>query len=132
MNNINTTDKRIEFLLNDDRNCKSNNLQKFFRKKENRRLNEVIVFEDRLWLVSLGWLVTVGNENGFAGCTVIHAACFGSKAFTGYPARQNGHDYKIVTDWFWDNYIKEGILAFPDIWHIQQPQKLTSKEAHYN
>ncbi len=76
----------IEFILQDKRNCKSNNLQKFFTKIGNRNYNEVIEFENDLWFVSLGWATNkewIYNANkcdGFAGLKVKQVACKGAKA----------------------------------------------------
>ena len=123
----------IEFLLQDKRNCRSDNLKKFFRNKDNKRLSEhwkVIRFEEELWFVTLGWLTYGGKENGFAGVKVKKVACYGAKAESCYPSWQKGGDYEDVTDWFWSKYRERGIISIPEIWHREIPKELTHKEHH--
>lgn len=123
----------ILFLLADNRNCKSNNMQRFFRGRTGKRMAnqlEVIRFEGALWFVTLGWLVRIGNETGFAGVRVVEVACQGVKATTGYPDWQKGNDYEIVTDWFWGKYRERGMVSIPEIWHIEVPKELTHRELH--
>lgn len=129
------TNEDVLFLLADKRNSRSGNLQKFFRSYNGRKMAnhlEVIRWnhDGRLYFATLGWLVGIGNETGFAGCTVIHAACFGGKATTGYPSIQKGNDYQIVTRWFWDKYREDGIASIPEVWHIYREPALSHAEKH--
>lgn len=87
-------------------------------------------YDNRLYFVTLGWPVRKGNEAGFAGCTVIHAACYGGKANTGYPVNQTGNDYEIVTRWFWDKYREDGMVAIPEVWRLYREPALTHAEKH--
>jgi len=122
----------IKFLLADKRNCKSNNLQQFFRGKEGRKIANrlhVIRFEGELYFATLGWLAR-GKENGFAGVMVRRVACYGSKAKTGYPSWQKGGDYEDVTEWFWSKYREQGMVSIPEIWHIKIPKQLSHAELH--
>ena len=125
----------IEFLLQDDRNCRSDNMKKFFSNKRNQHNSEVIRFEGQLWFVSLGWRIGIkkdgtADDTGFAGVRVVEVACQGNKATTCYPSRQRGGDYEIVTDWFWDKYRERGIISIPEVWHRVIPAELTHKEHH--
>lgn len=127
--------KILDFVINDQRNCRSYNIQAYFKKKENQHNIQVIRFEGQLWFVTLGWRIGLRkngtwDDSGFAGVRVVEVACQGVKAKSGYPSWQKGGDYEIVTDWFWQEYMEAGIIAFPDIWHINMPPKLTSREAH--
>jgi hypothetical protein len=125
----------IEFVLNDQRLCRSKNMQEFFKNKENQNEWHVIRFEGQLWFVSLGWRVGLRkdgtwDDNGFAGVRVREVACQGKKARSGYPSWQGNNKYVDVTEWFWHEYMEAGVVGFPDIWHIKMPPKLTSREAH--
>ena len=126
--------ENFKFLLNDKRNCASHNLKQFFKYQFNKTRNDldwrVIRWNGELWFATLGWLVTIGNENGFAGARVKEAACYGKKATTGYPNAQTGGDYQDVTDWFWDKYRERGVVSLPEIWHIKIPKQLKHAEYH--
>jgi len=132
-----TTKEDIQFLLNDTRNCKSNNLQKFFRTHKGRRLVKHLGMEiirttkGELWFATLGWLVQPGIETGYAGVMVREVACWGAKSSTGYPVQQTGSDYEVVTDWFWEKYRERGVVAIPEIWNIKIPPQIKHAEAHY-
>ena len=121
----------LDFVRSDMRMCRSKYLIKFFSKDQNKHRTEVIIFEKELWFVSLGWCVTFDVHTGFAGCEVRMAASYGAKAKSGYPSKQKGNDYEIVTDWFLNLYKEKGVVGFPNIWRIKEPKKQTSKEAHY-
>jgi hypothetical protein len=117
----------IAFIQADQRNCRSNNMQKFFRNSKNWDLTHVIRFEGQLWFASIGW---DPDESGFAGVKVREVACYGTKAKTGYPSWQKPGSWTDVSEWFWQEYKEAGVVAFPDIWHIKIPALVTSKEAH--
>lgn len=117
----------INFVLQDQRNYRSRNMQQFFRNKNNRISWRVIRFEDQLWFASIGW---APDETGFAGVRVVEVACQGSRAKSGYPNWQRPDDWLDVTKWFWQEYKEAGVVSFPDIWHIKIPPPVTSKEAH--
>lgn len=117
----------IQFILADQRNCRSRNMQKFFRNKRNRHLTHVIRFEGQLWFASLKW---PPDETGFAGVRVVEVACQGSGAKSCYPSWQQPENWTDVTEWFWQEYKEAGVVSFPDIWHIKIPPPVTSKEAH--
>lgn len=91
-----TVNNNVLFLLKDERGVRSPNLQAFFKTKNGKKMAnhlEVIRWKkdhDRLWFVTLGWLVTIGNEKGFAGVSVIEVACKGKNATTSYPIEQTG------------------------------------------
>lgn len=128
------TNEHIKRVITDERLCKSNNMQKFFRSQTGRKMAnylEVIRFEGVLYFATLGWLAR-GEENGFAGVRVVEVACQGAKAKTGYPSWQKGGDYEIVTDWFWSNYWHYGMVALPEIWRQFKniPKQLTHAELH--
>ncbi len=134
--------QNIEFLLKDNRLCKSLNLQAFFRTEKGRKMAthlgwfketdgmRIIRFEGELWFVTLGWMASSGQENGFAGVRVKEAARRGAKATTGYPSWQKGGDYEDVTDWFWDRYKEQGIVSLPEIWNIAIPATKKHSELH--
>lgn len=108
----------IPFVLQDQRNCRSRNMQKFFRDKKNKHLTHVVMFDGRPWFASLGW---DPDESGFAGVKVLEVACQGAKAKPGYPSWQKPGSWTDITESFWDKYQKNGIIAFPEIWHIKIP-----------
>jgi len=116
----------IDFILNDNRNCRSRNMQAFFRNKRNRHQTSVIRFEEQLWFVSFGW----PPGDNFSGVRVVEVACQGMQATSGYPYRQKPGSWTDVTDWFWKEYKEAGVVAFPEIWHIKLPVSLLHKEAH--
>jgi hypothetical protein len=127
--------ENIEFLLKDNRNCASKNLKEFFRKEIKDKPNsahmwQVIRWKGELWFATLGWRVTEGKDDGFAGVSVKSVACFGKKAFQGYPSSQTGGDYDDVTEWFWDKYRERGMISIPEIWHITLPKQLKHSESH--
>lgn len=127
------TNENVKYLLHDTRNCKSNNLQNFFRSYNGRKMAnqlEVIRFEGKLWFATLGWRVCEGNDTGFAGVRVLEAACKGGKAHSCYPSWQKGRDYEIVTDWFWSKYKEDGMIAIPEIWGKTRPKELKHAEFH--
>ena len=128
-----TTNQNVQFVLNDKRNCRSNNMQKFFRSQQGRHMAnhlEVIRFDKKLWFATLGWRVCEGNDTGFAGVRVKEVACQGAKAQSGYPSWQKGGDYEIVTDWFWDKYKEDGMISIPEIWGNTRPKQLKHSESH--
>jgi hypothetical protein len=132
---MSSTKSNIEFLLSDTRNCRSRNMIRFFSVPRNHSYAEVIRFDGDLWFAMLGWRTGVdkdGNrkDNGFAGVRVVTVACYGLKAKTVYPGWQKGDDYEIVTDWFWQTYREQGIIGFPEIWHIKPAPQRTHKELH--
>ena len=131
MNQIKNED--ILFLLNDNRNCRSKNMQDFFRTSTGKHMaNQLEVIrwhrDGRLWFVTLGWLVS-SKENGFAGVKVTTVACYGAKAKDGcgYPSEQKGGDYDIVTSWFWGKYRERGMVSIPEVWtrfrNLPAPEK---------
>lgn len=129
--------ENILFLLKDERLCKSKNMQAFFRTDEGKKMSnhlEVIRWhkDGALWFAILGFLVRIGNENGFAGVEVRRAAAMGAEAkkYIGYPSAQKGGDYDIVTDWFWDKYRERGVVSLPEIWNVKIPLQLTHAESH--
>lgn len=119
--------KYIKFLLSDDRNCRSDNMKKFFKNPDNQINCNVIRFEGKLWFASLGW---DNDGKGFAGVRVMEVACQGNKAKTGYPSWQHPDKWHDVTEWFWGKYMERGIISIPEIWNRVIPRELSFAELH--
>lgn len=119
-------DDNIYFVLKDERLCRSNNMQKFFKKERNKIYNRVIRFEGKLWFATM-W---DEDEGDFSGVKVVEVACYGNKAETRYPSWQSPDKWHDVTDWFWSKYRERGMVSIPEIWHLHDKKSPTSKEAH--
>lgn len=120
------TNENILFLLNDNRNCRSPNLQKYFSKGDNWIWrNKVIRCEGELYFAYLDDM-----PNWWTGVKVREVACYGAKSVGGEYVNLRGKPIEDVTDWFWLMYKERGKVSIPEIWRISIPKQLSHSEYH--
>ena len=119
--------EHIDYVLKDTRNCRSNNLQKFFGRKNNRNFYDSVIRCDGRYYFAC----TQSMPHFWVGAKVIEVACYGAKAGCAEWFNLRGKPIEDVTQWFWSKYKELGMYSIPEVWSNKSiPPVLSHSEAH--